>query len=123
MVHLIKNNRIQQFALKMPDIKVISPSEFDKRFKNKWSKNMWGYGLTLIFKNGKVKVYISDTGDKHENDKIISHEIKELGIWKGLTKSGISPEKATKMAHLLNHVKCAEHERPPSRIWKLIKYA
>lgn len=50
-------------------------------------------------------IFVRDSGDAKKNEALISHELAEIGLHRGLINSGVSAEDAPAKAHAMNKAK------------------
>ena len=91
-------------ALKDPKIHLLKKKQFEAKVGKDFDIGRSGEARTDIEPTGDVNIYIKDIRDEAFQDKILRHELKELEIWKDLVKCGMSPQKATKVAHEKNPI-------------------
>ena len=92
--------------LQQPVLTILTPKQFDKKFKDDYESYEVGYATTRIHPDGETKIYLKDSGDFQRNMKLIAHEFNELAIWEHLiNEEGVDPKIADEMAHNLNEVK------------------
>jgi hypothetical protein len=93
-------------SLKQPNVTLLNPKMYDKKFKDDYESNEEGYATTKIKEDGSVDIFVKYyPDDMGKTGKLIHHEFAELDIWENLVENGMNPDFAEEVAHNKNPVK------------------
>lgn len=101
-----KVTTLNAMKLESPTIELLASKDYDRKFKDEYAPNEYGYAITRIKPDGEVNISVRDDGDIDRDGRLIMHELKEIEIYRDLVDNkGVSPQIADKLAHNLNPVK------------------